>query len=196
MFAYLSGKVVTAKPGMIILKTTAGTGFAITVDPTKNYMINENLELFILSISKENTIDFYGFNTYDERHWTEKLMQVPGVGPKMAANIVFSLSIHQISEALQKSDPKTFSQIKGLGAKTANKIIVELQGSMVDFSKLDGKTVKHDEFASEFVDTLSGLGYKRGEIVSAISQLKRQNLWNDNDLVETVRSGLRVLGRG
>jgi Holliday junction DNA helicase RuvA len=196
MFAYLSGKIVTAKPGVVILKTPAGTGFALNVDPSKNYMINENLEMFVFSVMRENGIEFYAFNTFEERHWTEKLTQVPGVGPKMAATIVFNLSVNEIMEAIHAGDPKPFSAIKGLGAKTANKIIIELKGSMVDLSALDTKSLKHDEFAVEFVDTLSGLGYKRGEIVTAISQLKRQNMWNDNDLVETVRSGLRVLGRG
>jgi holliday junction DNA helicase RuvA len=197
MLAYISGKVVVAKAGWIIVKAPSGVGYGIFVATHKNYMVNENVDIFLLEITRDNSSELYGFDNMDQRGWVERLLKVSGIGPKMAANIVFSMHIDEIVEAISKADSKAFStSVKGLGAKTAKKIIVELKDSSVDLATLTSKKLPNDNFAIEFADTLSGLGYKRGEIVAAITTLKKDNLWQENDIVETVRNGLRVLGRG
>jgi Holliday junction DNA helicase RuvA len=110
--------------------------------------------------------------------------------------VVFSLGVNKILDALQIGDPKPFSEVKGLGGKTAKKIVLELKGETVDLKELDKKSEQGSYFTQEFVDTLSGIGYKRGEIVAVISGLKKEGQWNEGDIVETVRFGLKHLGRG
>ncbi len=197
MLAYISGKVVITKPGWIIVKAPSGLGYGIIVSPNKNYMVNENVDILLLEVTRDSSSELYGFDNIDQRSWAERLLKVSGIGPKMAANIVHNMHIDEIIQSIQNADSKNFSdKVKGLGAKTAKKIIVELKDTSVDLAMLTSKKLPNDNFAIEFADTLSGLGYKRGEIVAAITTLKKDNMWQENDIVETVRNGLRVLGRG
>ncbi|MEI6729129.1 MAG: Holliday junction branch migration protein RuvA [bacterium] len=195
MLAYLSGKVIAKTNSRIIIKLPSGVGYQVNVSPSKNYLQNENIEIYILEVQRDDKTELFGFDQLDEKEWSEKLMKVSGVGPKSAANVVFSLGIAQIMQGIAQSDSKIFAQVKGLGAKTAKKIVLELKGSLADVDEINSRSETNSNFASEFVDTLSGLGYKRGEIVALISKLKKQKMWNEEDLVETVRSGLKLLSR-
>lgn len=199
MIAYLNGRIVAAKIGVIIVKAPSGVGYWVYVSSKKNYMVNENVDLFIYTAYKESAPELFGFDTLDERDWCEKLLKINGVGAKTAANLVYQIGIGRMLEAISNQDSKVFSDnVKGLGIKTAKKIILELKGKDTDMQKLNDGIGKfsNSSFAGEFTDTLSGLGYTRGEVVSAISRLKKENLWHEDDLVETVRNGLRALGRG
>jgi Holliday junction DNA helicase RuvA len=197
MLAYISGKIVITKAGWIIVKAPSGLGYGIIVSPNKNYMVNENVDLLLLEVTRDSSSELYGFDNIDQRSWAERLLKVSGIGPKMAANIVHNMHIDEIIETIQSADSKNFSdRVKGLGSKTAKKIIVELKDTSIDMATLTSKKLPSDNFAIEFADTLSGLGYKRGEIVAAITTLKKDNMWREDDIVETVRNGLRVLGRG
>lgn len=196
MLAYLSGKIVAAMPSQIVVKLPAGMGYLVNVTASRNYYQNEAVELFLLEIIRDDRTELFGFETLDEKNWCDKLMKVSGVGPKSAANIVFSLGVSAITDALRMGDPKAFAEVKGLGGKTAKKIILELKGATTDLVGMEDRMDHASSFTSEFVDTLSGLGYKRGEIVSAISKLKKDGKWVETDIVETVRAGLKELGRG
>jgi Holliday junction DNA helicase RuvA len=196
MLAYLNGRIVAAMLGQIVVKLPAGMGYLVNVSTNKNYYQNEAVELFLWEVIRDDRTDLFGFESLDEKNWCEKLMKVSGVGPKSAANIVFSLGVSTIMDALRMGDPKAFAEVKGLGGKTAKKIILELKGATTDLVDMEGRMDSSSSFTSEFVDTLSGLGYKRGEIVSAISKLKKDKKWLENDIVETVRAGLKELGRG
>lgn len=195
MLAYLNGKVIAKTNSRIIIKLPSGVGYEVNVSPSKNYLQNENIEIYILEVQRDDKTELFGFDQLDEKEWSEKLMKVSGVGPKSAANVVFSLGIAQIMQGIAQSDSKIFAQVKGLGAKTAKKIVLELKGSLADVDEINSRSETNSNFASEFVDTLGGLGYKRGEIVALISKLKKQKMWNEDDLVETVRSGLKLLSR-
>jgi Holliday junction DNA helicase RuvA len=196
MLAYINGRIIARDGNQIIVKLPAGMGYLVNVSLKKNYLQNENGELFLLEIKREDRNELFGFDNLEEKNWCEKLMKVSGVGPKMAANVVFSLGVNQILDALQIGDPKPFSEVKGLGGKTAKKIVLELKGETVDLKELDKKSEQGSYFTQEFVDTLSGIGYKRGEIVAVISNLTKEGQWNEADIVETVRFGLKHLGRG
>jgi Holliday junction DNA helicase RuvA len=194
MLAYLNGKVIAKLDGKIIVKVPSGVGYLVNISNNDNYLVNENVEFFLLYVVSNEIPELYGFKNIDERNWVEKLLKVNGVGPKMAAKIVYALGVDLLSQALMKSDVGILSQVKGLGSKTAKKILLELKGSELgDLEKTDVNL--KNVFTIDFVDTLSGLGYKRGEIVNLISILKRKNFWDESNLVETVRKGLTELGR-
>lgn len=197
MLAYISGKVVAKLAGKVIVKVPSGLGYLISISPNQNYLENENLELFLLEINTKDTPELFGFNSIDERDWVEKLLKVNGVGPKMAAKIVYTIGIGKIIEAINQSDTDILTEVPGLGAKTAKKIVIEFKGAKTNIKKFEAAEVNlTNDFTIDFVDTLSGLGYRRGEIVSIITRLKRQKAWDESNLIETVKKGLEELGRG
>ena len=195
MLVYINGRIIAKIENQIIVKIPSGLGYLINISSNNQYMINENVEIFLFEVLRETKVELFGFKNLDERNWCEKLMKVSGVGPKSAATIIYDLGIEKIKEAIQTSEPKIFSSVKGLGLKTAKKIVLELKGSQTDLDKIQRADISlNGEFTVDFVDTLSGLGYKRGEIVSLISKMKKNKIWNENDLVETVKGALQMIG--
>jgi len=199
MIAYLSGKVLAKTNNQIIVKTATGIGYLVTISPLETFLKNENVELFTLTVNKE-TPELYGFQNINQREWVEKLLKVSGIGPKMAANIIYQVGIDDLVAAIDGSTVETLTRVSGLGAKTAKKIILEFKGANLDLQKIQTKNKNKEpnlknEFTIDFVDTLSGLGYKRGEIVSLITSLKRAGAWDETNLVETVKRGLELMGK-
>ena len=195
MLVYINGRIIAKTENRIIVKIPSGLGYLVNVSQNSQYMVNENVEIFLFEVLRETKIDLFGFKNLEERDWCEKLMKVAGVAPKSAASIVYDLGVEKIKEALEEGDPQIFSNVKGLGAKTAKKIVLELKGVAADFNKIQKiEPSLNSEFTVDFVDTLSGLGYKRGEIVSLISKMKKNKIWDEKDLVETVKNALQMIG--
>ncbi len=200
MIGYLQGRIIGLLESQIIIKTAGGIGYVVYVSPLKGFMINENIEFFIWHVIREADQDLYSFDSLDDRKWAEKLTKVSGVGPKAATNIIYSLGSKRVQEAIVNQDAATFSSVKGLGEKTAKKIVLELKGATTDLAKLDERSTttkidKTGKFVTDFTDTLSNLGYKRGEIVSTITELKRQGEWEEKDLTGLVKKALTSMVR-
>ena len=195
MIGFISGKVVTQFGGKVIVKLATGMGYLVQVSPLRRYLQNENLDLYILHITKDNSEELYGFDNLDDRKSVENLLKVNGVGPKMAANIVYSLGSAQISQAIESGDHKAFCSVKGLGVKTAKKIVLELKSNQESIERIASGHVS-GETVVNFTETLSSLGYKRSEVVGAISKMKKNGEWNESgDLVDLVKDGLKYLGK-
>lgn len=196
MIAYISGKIVWVGDSTVIIKPPSGIGYLINVKQNHELMVNEQIDLFLYHVVREDREELYGFERLEEKEWLEKLLKVSGVGPKMAATIVNSLSVDNIQKAIISTDSSILSQVKGLGPKTAKKIVLELKGSITDLHKLDDETKSTgSQTAVEFTETLSNLGFKRGNIVSAISQMKKDGSWDESDLVSMVKKGLKIVGK-
>jgi Holliday junction DNA helicase RuvA len=192
MLAYISGRVVYTTSGEIIIKTPSGLGYLVFVNFNKKYMVNENIDLFLYQAIREDASILFGFETAEDRIWLEKLLKVSGVGPKMAAMIIHSLGWSSLAECIRFADSDKLSMVKGLGSKTAKKIILEIQGSSLQDLERFGTNLG-SQYSIDFSDTLIGLGYKRGEIVGAIAELKKLGNWDETSLVNTVKKALELL---
>jgi Holliday junction DNA helicase RuvA len=194
MIGYISGKVVAKINQKIIIKTATGIGYLVQVSHLKNFLVNEHIEIFIFEVSKENQQDLYGFEYIEDRKWIEKLVKVSGVGPKMAANILYTLGSQRVMSAIAQSDHQTLSSVKGLGAKTAKKIVLDLKTDLEDLSILEQDKI--NGVADDFIDTLQNLGYKKAEIVKVIKKMYADKMWNENiELVQLVKIGLKYLAK-
>jgi len=204
MIGYLSGKVIAHLDAKIIVKPPSGVGYIVNVSPAKNYLTNENVDIFILEVGNKNdgTTELYAFDQMSDRECVEKLMKVDGIGPKMAAKMVYALGNQAIYEAIYTGSVENLQQVKGLGLKTAKKIILELKGGSTDLdsleksSKFSSSKGSYSQTAIQFTDALSNMGYKRGEIVMTITAMKKANLWNESeDIAHLVKSGLKLLSK-
>jgi len=195
MIAYLSGRVVGVLENQVILKLPSGVGYLAWVSPKKNYMQNENIDFYVWEVLRENKSELYAFESLDDRHWAEKLTKVSGVGPKVAANLIYSLGWEKILQSIQLNDVSNFTGVKGLGLKTAKKIVLELKGATTDLDILQRTEMGSNQTSIDFTDTLSNLGYKRGEIVLTITKLKKAGLWEQENLITLVKKGLEIIGK-
>ncbi len=192
MIGYISGKTAGRIDGKLLLKLPSGLGYLIETSPEDYYQKNDTIELYIYESRKEDRLTLYGFRTLKDREWMERLLKVSGVGPKMAAQIIYYLGGKKLLEAINQKDAAALKGVKGLGAKTTKKILLELSG---DMSVEEMNTIGNgkSQTVTDFTETLAGLGYSRGLIVGAITNMKKDKVWDEGDLKEMVKIGLKYL---
>ncbi|MGL4757801.1 MAG: Holliday junction branch migration protein RuvA [Patescibacteria group bacterium] len=193
MIGFLSGKVIAFLNEKIIVRLPSGLGYIVTVDPELEIILNENLEMFVLEVIRDGNSELYGFRDIESRLWVEKLIDVDGVGPKSATNMIYFLGVSKLKTALAEQDDVTLSSVKGISSKTAKKIILELHNKEVNIKTLNQNKLKSksSSIATEFTETLSSLGYSRSQIVNVIGAMKQEDNWQEDDLNHLVRMALK-----
>jgi holliday junction DNA helicase RuvA len=192
MIGFISGKIVGFLNDKIIMRLPSGLGYIITVDPTIELILNENIELFALEVQRDAGSELFGFKDIEQRVWVEKLIDVDGVGPKSATNLIYTLGVSRIRNAIGEQDDLTLAEVKGISAKTAKKIILELHNKEINIKTLNqNKTKGKTSIASEFTETLGSLGYSRSQIVNVIGAMKQEKTWQEEDLNGLVKMALK-----
>ena len=128
MIAYLKGKILERNENLIILEVN-NVGYEINISlNTYLSLSNKNeCELYTYLQVKEDGISLFGFSTKGEKELFTNLITVNGVGPKMAITILSGASIADIITSIVSEDSKMLSKFKGVGKKTAERIILELK---------------------------------------------------------------------
>jgi holliday junction DNA helicase RuvA len=194
MIGFLAGKIIGFLNDKIIVRLPSGLGYIITVDPTLELILNENIELFALEVIRDNNSELFGFKDIESRVWVEKLIEVDGVGPKSATNMIYTLGVPKLRNAIAEQDDATLSTVKGVSSKTAKKVILELHNKDVNIKTLNQNKYKSKtSIASEFTETMSSLGYTRSQIVNVIGAMKQESNWQEDDLNILVKSALKYL---
>ena len=180
MIAYLRGRVLGVTPETAIVETN-GIGFETYCSggAFKKIVVGETVELYTYMQMKEDGVTLFAFGSPREKEIFLKLISVDGVGPKMGITILVGLSVDELTEAIFSGDTKRLSTVKGLGKKTAEKIILALHGkiSALEILNADGQT--HTQVsaqatlraqAEEAVLALTGLGFTKAESVQAVKK--------------------------
>lgn len=178
MIAYLEGRVMEAGVGSIIL-FVSGVGYRVfTVG--FNALSDEDLSLFIYDHIREDRRELYGFKEAGVLHLFERLIDISGVGTKLAQKILSVATHEEISKKILEGDITFLTSISGVGTKTAQKIVLELKGVLVE----EGDNLGDQET----VEALMSLGYQRGDAV-----LLAKDLVGDS-VEDRVREALKKLG--
>ncbi len=169
MIAFLTGTVIEKTDNFIILNVN-GVGYQIF--SYNNILISakkdSSLEVFVFHVIKENEESLYGFNSLDERSFFELLISVSGVGPKTAMEF-FNLPMDNIKDAISSWDVSFITSIKGIGKKTAERIILELKNKLWSIRILENIVVSSDNNASQDVLlALESLGFEKISIVQSL----------------------------
>ena len=198
MFYYLNGKITVLEAGLAVVDC-AGVGYACHCSSyTQSQLrLGEEHRLYTHVNVKEDAFDIYGFSGREELRLFEALTDVTGVGPASALAILSVLSPDQLTLAIMTSDEKSITRAKGVGAKSAKRIILELKdkiGGTLDFSTgpegapapaayADGSRVALATAA------LAELGYSQSEAASALKGADAEHM----SVEELVRYGLRAM---
>ena len=184
MIAYLRGKVLTTTAETAILDVN-GVGYEAycSAGAFRKLIVGQVGELYTYLQVKEDGITLFGFESVKEKEMFLKLITVPNVGPKMGIAVFSSLSVDDFAQAIATADVKRLSAVKGLGKKTAEKIVLELHGkiSAAEVLGASGETpVMMDGGAvtrlsaqdEEAVSALMGLGFTRTESTQAVKKAR------------------------
>jgi len=160
MISFIRGKKIHIDPAKIIIEVN-GIGYDINISLRTYSKLKDESKVFVythLNV-KEDSHTLYGFNSESERNTFLSLLSINGVGPSTAIMILSSLSANELKKAIISSDTNKIKSVKGIGLKTAERIILELKDK-VTFDDTD-----QDKFYDDIDNTI------RNEALSALSSL-------------------------
>ena len=146
--------------------------------------IDLETRLFIHEHVREDAYDLFGFSSRDELDFFESLLSVSGVGPKVALVVCSSEPLESLKIRLMKGDVDWLSSLSGIGKKTAQKIILELKGQLVEVGMITGPD-------AEVAQALISLGYSSAQAKEAVKNIPI----DITDSSERIRAALRQLGK-
>ena len=188
MIGYLNGKLITFKDSTVILAVN-GVGYEVTCTASAlSRLINERGgEVYTFTAVKEDGVYLYGFNDLTEKETFISLTTVSGVGPKVAITILSSLGANGTRQAILNQDVKTLASVKGLGKKTAEKIIVELRGGL----PMDEVAVPVSNENTQAIEALTGLGFDKNSATKAVQIALEQGAKTLEDIISTALRNIR-----
>ena len=159
MFEYIKGAVTTLKPSHIILEANS-VGYFITISLNTYTQLHgkESTKLYIHQVIREDAHLLYGFSTETERELFRMLISVNGIGSNTAIMMFSSLSPDEIKNAILTENINLLKSIKGIGIKTAQRVIIDLKDKV-------GKSPASDQIVSSADNTI------RNEALSALIML-------------------------
>lgn len=183
MIGYLSGLVQYFHAGTVIINVN-GVGYTVAIPSSLHFEEKKSIELYIHTHVREDALSLFGFPDRGTYELFEQLLTVNSVGPKSALSILSQSDTKQIKTAIITGNVGFFTSIKGLGKKTAQKLIIELKSKLgdaaIDLNQLD---VNQD-----LVDALTNLGFTKSDINNIAGQI------NPSDNIQSqIKLALKLL---
>lgn len=182
MIGYLKGIVLYKNVNTVLLNVN-GVGYEVLCSTAiaDTLMLNSTGEIYIHTQVKEDAITLYGFSSLEERTFFNKLISVSGIGCKMGITILSAMHLQELAIAIASANSQKLAQIKGLGKKTAERIILELREKIQIEDKQSvvekKEAMEHIELSSMEEDAilgLIGLGYSKNESIKAVQRARTQ----------------------
>ncbi len=201
MIAYVRGKVLaTTEETMIVDVNGLGYEVFCSSGAFAKANVGEYVELHTYLQVKEDGVTLFGFESVKEKELFLKLISVSGVGPKLGISVLSGMSGEDFATAIATADAKRLAGVKGLGKKTAEKIILELHGKISageimqasgdDLPKAAKQAVeKLSPMEEDAVAALQGLGFTRAESLQAVRKAKEQGATTTEDIIMRALQG-------
>jgi len=189
MIAKLSGKIIQKELKFLVLDI-GGVGYKVYSTPHTISKSKEGKELSLWThlAVRENSMDLYGFIDIEERDFFELLISVSGIGPKGAIGVLTVADVKTLRTAISTGDTSYMTKVSGIGKKSAEKIVLELQDKIGSLSG-DGDMSLREE--AEALEALKAIGYRHDEAREALKVVPKEITTTS----ERVREALRVLGK-
>ncbi len=180
MYAYITGTLAEKKPTFAVIEA-AGVGYALHI-PASSYdklpAVGKAAKLLTTYVAREDAHTLYGFASDGERQTFETLIAVSGVGPKLALAALSAMNASELRDAVINSDTGMLTRIPGVGARKAEKLVVELRDKM---AALDGVEIAASgdsagaEARADARAALEGLGLSRAEAEKRLRKILREH---------------------
>ena len=202
MYAYIKGTLEIKTTGYVVVETNNGIGYKIFMSESAIERLNDigsTVKIFTYMRVREDDISLYGFNTNEELRMFELLLSVSGIGAKSAINILSNITPSSFALAVITNDVNTLKKLPGIGAKSAQRVILELKDKLkteeaeakIETSKEIQVAIKEDDKVQEAMSALQVLGYSKKEIEVAMQNIDTSAL----SVEDIIRKGLNNLAR-
>lgn len=188
MIGKIKGIVTEVHGDELFIETSGGVTYRVQSSPSLREHIvigGADTSLYTYLDVKEDSLTLYGFESYEAFNTYSLLLSVDGVGPKTAYTIISAYDGARIRDAIKRNDVPFFQDVKGIGKKTAQRIIVDLASKIGADADLDNMHVVEDKDA---IDALVSLGFKKSDVVKVLRTIDTQV-----PLEEKLRLGLQLL---
>ena len=197
MIAYIKGKLEVKNVDNIIIDV-GGIGYKIFMSANSIQKVGEigtDIKIHTYMRVREDDISLYGFCTNEELRMFEQLIGVSGVGAKSALSILSNISPSSFALAIISGDVNTLKSLPGIGAKSAQRMILELKDKMktqdaIETELTPTRVINIDDKTRDAAEALQVLGYARKDIDMAISKINT----NEMTVEEIIKQGLKYLG--
>ena len=197
MYEYIVGTLAEAAPAYAVVEA-GGIGYFINISLQTYSEIEgkDEIKLFLHYIVREDAQVLYGFASKSERELFRMLIGVSGVGGNTARMILSTYSTKELQNIIATGNATLLKNVKGLGLKTAQKIIVDLSGRMLEVADIDAKsatatTETTSEAFDEALAALTMLGFQKGASDKVLRKLMKEN--PEAKVEELVRLALKHL---
>ena len=192
MIAHLNGRLIEKNPTNLIIEC-GGVGYSVKISLNTFSALgtDEQLKIFTQQIIREDAHLLFGFATTEERELFNLLLSVSGIGPNTAILMLSSLQPAEIANAIQTEDVRTIQSIKGIGVKTAQRVIIDLKDKMVkvEWSGPGTFFTGHNTNRFDALTALISLGFDKKAAEKAIEKTATGN----ESVEELIKRSLKIL---
>jgi len=193
MITYIKGRLIEKTPTKIIVESN-GIGYEINISLNTYERIpdEENIKIYTYLQRKEDADILFGFSEESERGIFQQLISISGIGPSTARTILSSISPKEIQDAVWSEDVERIKSIKGIGLKTAQRLIIELKDKVELFDKKDiDLSGESYDIKKEALLALSVLGFNKSKSEKIVSKIYFEN--KEIELQELIKQSLNKL---
>lgn len=195
MIAHLSGRLLRKSPQEAVVDVQ-GVGYRVLIPVSTFYRLGEEgapVSLLIHTHVREDALSLFGFDSTSERTLFERLIEVAGIGPKLALNILSGIEAPELVEAIRSHDLPRLTRIPGVGKKTAERLVLELKDKLPALALAAQVTAaaSPSPVKEDLLSALANLGYSRNEAEKGIDRALRDD--EHAPFEDLLRRSLRIL---
>jgi Holliday junction DNA helicase RuvA len=193
MITHIQGKLIEKNPNNVIIECN-GIGYTlpISLQTFSNIPDKENIKLHTYLIIREDAHILYGFWEITEREIFKLLISVSGVGPSTAITMLSSMNTQEIQHAIATEDVEKIKSVKGIGIKTAQRVIVDLKDKILKTYDISEEfSISNNTIKNEALSALEVLGFTRKKVDNIIQVILKDS--PDIKLEELIKRGLKNL---
>ena len=191
MIGHLNGKLVEKNPTDLVIECR-GVGYEVKISLHTFSAISsdESIKLFTKLIVREDAHILYGFSSKEEREMFNHLISGSGIGPNTAMIMLSSMVPDEIAHAIQSEDVKTIQSIKGIGVKTAQRVIIDLKDKMLKIVfSTENSFNQSNTNRFDALTALVSLGFDKKSAEKAIDKIST----GDESVEEIIKGALKIL---
>lgn len=189
MIASIKGKIEYIRDNYVVVEVSAiGYKVQSTAYTLGKISGSEEVSFFVHTYVREDTLALYGFLTLEELEMFELLISISGIGPKAALGILSIASPQTIKTAILNEDSSILTKVSGIGKKTAERVILELQNKVSEISSGEKDEALTD---SDSIEALMTMGYSVSEARDALKSVPKEV----KDIGQRIKLALKSLGK-
>jgi Holliday junction DNA helicase RuvA len=191
MISHLNGKLIEKNPTALIIEC-GGIGYEVKISLTTFSAIgsDESIKIFTQFIVREDAQLLFGFATKEERDIFNHLISVSGIGPNTAMIMLSSLSPEEIAHAIQVEDVRTIQSIKGIGIKTAQRVIIDLKDKMLKMTfSTENIFTQSNTNRFDALTALVSLGFDKKMVDKALDKIST----GEETVEQLIKQALKIL---